>query len=329
MYAVTGDSSGNTVSHQIQNIFRRDDEADFQINWAGSNYFHASHSPQEETIRWFVTIQGERLPRHAIAYGYTTKSWWIEEHPFPVLASALGREAGGRFTIRSGSEQVFYGSDGARVMASSQNAVDNVVKAKAIHGTVTAAEDFTITDSAKSFDQSYLNTTVAIVDGLGMYQVRRIVEVSGSKLRFDRPFPIRPRPGDKYQIGGVTVKMVSHQFRFLRSETKAASHAEVNYIPVSKGNAQVVRVGVVHDYQEQQKAKARTMDKSLRLQQQSEDGYVGQIIPIDGSGYEMFRYDRWAELQQDVPKTMQMMLTGVSGPEPIRVRSILMAGITR
>jgi hypothetical protein len=85
VYAFRGDSEGETATAMIQDVFRRDGFGSLQINWTASDNFHASHSPQEEVIRWFVCIGGDTLPRHALAYGYTTQRWWVEEYQLSLI----------------------------------------------------------------------------------------------------------------------------------------------------------------------------------------------------------------------------------------------------
>jgi hypothetical protein len=50
----------------------------------------ASTTRATETIRWFVAMSGQYLPRHALCFQYTLQRWWLEEFPFPV-ASSPGR----------------------------------------------------------------------------------------------------------------------------------------------------------------------------------------------------------------------------------------------
>jgi hypothetical protein len=79
------------ISSRIQDFFRGNNRFGLRINWKCARFFHALHCPLEETVRFFVTLNGAYLPRYALCYGTKADKWWIEEYPFPVGASTLGR----------------------------------------------------------------------------------------------------------------------------------------------------------------------------------------------------------------------------------------------
>lgn len=64
------DGEAKPISTVIQDLFRPESGA---INWSASSLFHASWSPSEELIRFFVALRGSYLPRWAITFAYRTE----------------------------------------------------------------------------------------------------------------------------------------------------------------------------------------------------------------------------------------------------------------
>jgi hypothetical protein len=69
VHAFDAGKSNATLSSPVQTLFRATG-LKTRINWAASRYFHAVHDPATETIRWFVNLSGQYLPRHCLCYAY-------------------------------------------------------------------------------------------------------------------------------------------------------------------------------------------------------------------------------------------------------------------
>ncbi len=132
IHLFAGNEDNPIGTKEIQDLFRPRQTGPYKINWNASRNFHAVFDPGECIIRWFVTMNGSSAPYHAIAYQVRLRRWWIEEYPFPVGASCLGR--------LNGKPQVFLGSDNKRIFALNTSSLDGGDPTTGtVQGTVTSA----------------------------------------------------------------------------------------------------------------------------------------------------------------------------------------------
>lgn len=331
VYAFLGGTEGRPMSPNIQDLFRRDDLTKYAINWSAAKNFHASLSPQEEVIRWFVCIGGDSLPRTALCFGYTTQRWWIEQYQHPVGASCTGRTAGISGSVALGQETVYLGTYGNKILAMTPVGLDGVVAANARRGTVTASSSWLLTVKGAALP-SLAGATVSIVKGRGMGQTRRIVDVDGNTLRVDRPWDVLPDENDIYQVGGIPVNYKSLRLRYQKSEIQTARQIEVNYYPVPRIRdplAQTLRLDTYDDYLGTPRVGGRTLDAGLAARMSGEKDVPGLEFRLDGNGYQLVRADGGQEGQSDGPKAMSIGIRGVSSPARVRIHSLLLAGIAR
>jgi hypothetical protein len=211
VHAFSGGAEGEPISTVVQELFRASDAPE-RINWMASQHFHACHFPQQEVIRWFVAMSGNRLPRHAIAYNYRQKRWWVEEYAVPIGASCTG--------LLAGQPQVFLGSDARRCLALWQGTLDGPNPATGtVRGTASSATLDTLTDTTASFPTSaVVNNPVSIVAGTGVGQQRIVRAVSGQTLKVTEPFAPQPDNTSVYQLGGVQWRFQTGWFRFALNE---------------------------------------------------------------------------------------------------------------
>lgn len=184
------------ISVPIQPLFDRNTEGEFKIHWEQKEYFHCVHDPSEEVVRWFVCLDGSRYPRHALAYHYRHKRWWIEEFPFGIASSYLG--------FLGTPPQVFLGAEGRRILALGHGTLDGATVATGtVRGTVTSAGYDSLTDSAAAFDTTgFAGLPVRIVSGKGAGQQRIISAATATKLTVKSPWSNQPDATSVYQVGG-------------------------------------------------------------------------------------------------------------------------------
>lgn len=223
-----GNADTDPVSVMIQPLFRQEADNIYQINWHWKEFFHASLDRQRETIRWFVCLDGNRYPRHAIAFQYRANRWWIEEYPYPIAGTCVGYL--GSFTS---VPQVFYGGQHGKILAAWINTTDGVNPDEGdVRGRVSAATAFGFTDQASTWPQKgIINTGVSIVSGLGKGQSRRIVDVAGTSLVIDSPWSVVPDSTSVYQIGGIHWLFRSAWMRLSDSEAMADRRFEILFEP--------------------------------------------------------------------------------------------------
>lgn len=215
-----------SVSDPIQEIFRPLSRSRYVINWQASDHFHAAHSRNQSTIRWFVCLEGDFLPRHALCYNYRLQRWSIEEYPVPIGSSAVG--------IMNGVEQVFLGGPGGKIYALGQGFLDGADAGDGtVQGTVTAASLFTLSDGLASF-AACAGAPVVITGGTGKGQRRQVVDLSATSLTLDRPWLIMPDTTSTYQVGGVQWNWKSSCLRFAANETDERRRLEIVFQPTTE-----------------------------------------------------------------------------------------------
>ena len=226
VHAFSGGEDSDPISLPIQDVFRHAD-GDWSINWQASQYFHAAHYPNQNTVRWFVALNGSYLPQHALAYNYRFKRWWIEYFATPIGAAALLDFQGERL--------LYLGTTARRVVAFWTNYLDGVnVEGGTVQGTATAWTPLSLTDANATFGSDLVNAPLAIVDGTGKGQQRLVRSVSGQRLNIDRPWLTLPDATSVYQLGGIYYWFRSRWFRFFHDEEEDMRRIEAVFEPVDR-----------------------------------------------------------------------------------------------
>lgn len=218
------------VSTPVQTLFRLDEQV--KINFDAARYFHAVLDPGEETVRWFVSLSGSYLPRHALCYQFSVNRWWIEEYPVPIGCSFRGllyRKAP-LITWGTGRPTAFYGMPGRRVAAFGTGRLDGVPAQPRFAGPVVAADMLSIT-GPDSLPALVVNTPVVITGGKGRGQRRQVVAVAGGRLSVRDPWLVLPDETSRFQIGGIPWVWKSGWLKWVDEESTNARAVEVQFEP--------------------------------------------------------------------------------------------------
>lgn len=200
IYKFGGGGDVQPLSDRIQEMFRPNSLFRYQINWRASRWFHAFLYRPQETIRWFVTLEGSYLPRHALAYNYRLDRWWIERYPFLVGGAVAGHINGVPCAFLIGENCKTYAMWADTTDVANKNL-------GTVRGTVTSAGIITLTDSTAAFATSgigsVVNAPVTICDKTGKGQTRRVVSATATTLTVDIPWTISLDATSVYQVGAV------------------------------------------------------------------------------------------------------------------------------
>lgn len=321
VHAFDGSDQARGVSEPIQPVFQPDGPGP-HVNWRAARYFHASHDPGRRTIRWFVALRGDYLPRHALCFAYKTEKWWVEEYAVPVGASALGRLGRPSGGWHDSNEQVFLGGPAGRVFALGQSALDGPdVSDGTLRGTVTAAGVCSLTDSAASFSSALVGVPVAVASGRGLGQTRVVVGVDGTTLRLDRPWATKPDSTSTYQAGGIRYRYLTARLRYAPSEDREGASAELLFSPLPAGE---LWLRLRHDFA----AALKAGYTSRAVAQRSTKGNPERRIDLTtAQGAAFCRFDRHREASTGGPRFVRLELEGVSGAAPVQVGEMLLTGV--
>jgi hypothetical protein len=227
VYSFQGGQQVEEVSGPIQDLFepiRGTRKPRYRIRWEASRWFHCCFDPGQRVIRWFVTLEGTGIPRHALALDFSRGAWWVEEYPFPVGASAIGSVRAGR--------RVFLGGPGGRVYVLGEGTLDLVDGgAQKVRGYVTSAGLRSLSDTQANFASGCVNAPVRIVAGRGKGQVRLIRSVSSTRLGLNLPWAVRPDATSIYQVGGVRYRYRTGWFRYATLDRENTRRLEVTFEP--------------------------------------------------------------------------------------------------
>ncbi|HET6576480.1 MAG TPA: hypothetical protein VFG68_22965 [Fimbriiglobus sp.] len=320
VYAFDGSGAPRNVSTPVQTFFRPNGPG-ARINWQAQRFFHASLSPGEECVRFFVTLAGDYLPRHALCYAYRLDKWWLEEYPVRIGCSALGRLGRPTGGWHQGSEAPVLGTFGARVLALDGATLDGVPSAAGtLSGTVTAAGVCSLTDAGAAFG-TLTNTPVAIASGRGRGQVRVVVVNTATQLRLDRPWSVKPDGTSKYRIGGIHYTYQSARLRFVPSEDREGASAAVTFPPL---DGQEARLTLEYDYGPAA-VRGATRQGVYGRDAKGEDGTDVDLGAEQGTFVQ--RFDRHRERGTGGPRFVRIGFDGVSGDPAVSFGEMVLTGV--
>ncbi len=314
---------GNDIEHLstgIQGVFRADEESPYKIQWRQKEFFFATLDRQRETIRWFVVMDGNRYPKHALCLQYRQVRFWVEEYPFPIGGACSGQMAQ--------IPQAFYGGQHAKVVAAWNGTLDLVSPtAGDVRSAATSSTAFSLTDTAATWPTTGLvNAPIAIVNGTGKGQRRRIVSVSGTTLTIDSPWLELPDDTSVYQLGGIHWRYRSNWLRLSRAETTAQRRFEFSFEPTE--DAAMANLRFLADTSDGAEIQQTTFsseagggiastksEADMQVDLTRENGIVSKQLP--GHKEHFIKGKRWTQFE----------LEGETNADPVRLYSFLYEGV--
>ena len=215
------------ISLPIQDIFRNDTSP---LDWANSKWWFCVSDPDLEQIRFHVgyTADSSTRPMRALVYDVRKKAWHRESFVWE-----LG--GGVRFTISNQTRVVLAGERGV-VLEASAGKPEFVTSE--VRGTATAGASTTLTDSGASFS-GLTNAPVAIIDGTGKHQVRRIASHSGTVLTVSPSWTTTPDTTSKYLVGGILWDWKSGVMSVPANESRDVQRITTHSASITAGNHDV------------------------------------------------------------------------------------------
>jgi hypothetical protein len=320
IYAFQGNGH-QEISQPIQDMFEREPDGAYQINWGASRWFHAAHDPVYETVKFFVCLDGDYLPHHAICYAYRYRRLWVEEYPVPIGAAAVGE--------MDGRAQLFLGSDHCRVLASGIGRLDGLDSgAGTVRGTVTSSGPTWVADTTAAFGGDLVNAPLLITGGKGKGQRRRIISVSGTTINVKDPWLISPNTTSTYQVGGVEYAYRTGNYRWLQRDSLQNRRIELLFEPTVAPSDMHLRVFQSQTANPELMAYTRTSSEGngvasevgsayLEIDTTKETGYVSHSMS-DRRGREV-EGDRFANFE----------ISGVANKDRVRIYQIGLYGMRK
>lgn len=324
-----GGEGGQNVSDQIQSFFRPDPDEQYQINWTSQRFFHCLANRTHNTIRWFVALAGDYLPRHALCYSYVKKRWWVEEFKVPVGSSALGR-IGPVAGWQSGVEQMYLGSQFKQVLKYWTGQLDGNPSGKT-SGSVSSSTFAGLSDRSGAFISAWIGLPVTITSGRGKGQTRVISSIlSTTEIQLSWPWNITPDSTSTYQVGGVPWEWLSGSRQLALSEDNQQQGFEVEFQPTDTAMTMDMRRFV--NFEDDPEAQGEDWSSEQQLGVATEKDDPDMVVDLSKStkgkqGYAKKAMTGRREGSVDGVRRVSFELRGVTGPEPVTVYRVGMEGV--
>lgn len=318
VHAFTGQSS-TPVSAPIQAVFKPASAGSpYRIHWPAREQFHAVHDPGSEVIRWFVSLSGAALPRHALCYDYRRQRWWVEEYPVPVGASCLG--------MLGETGQVYLGASFRKVLATGASTLDGPNPGSGtVRGTVTSAGPRTLVDSRAVFGSDLVRSPVVIVKGKGRGQRRLITAVSGTTLKLLTPWTTRPDTTSTYQVGGVVWKYQSKWLHFRPDQHEAPRRLSLLFQPTTAEATLDLKLYEDLSVDALEWGVDETSADGNGLETVKGRDYRTADLTREG-GRIKARLNQYREPDSDAPEWVKVELAGVTNADQVRVKQLVFEG---
>jgi len=331
IYAFDGNST-KSLSGPVQDYFRG------KITWHQAKWFHACHDPASEVVRFFVCMEGNTYPRHALCYYYRADAWSVEEYATSMGCSGLTPVAG---------EYRPYCFCGTRPILLDEGALDGPAQGLTqrattnadwddgtLEGTITAATMLSVTDSSASMsytgyfsDPGIAGSTITVFDSDGTWQTRKITKLDSSNSRFeiDRPWSTLPASGDRYVIGGIEWKVRLGSFTLLDTERDNPRTIKIRYKPVTR--TAYANLRVYYDQNTTPETYPITFDTQdgLTVEKDSTEALV-DLTHATGC-VELSLAGRMHE-PGPAHRSMDVELRGVAGREKIEIYEVEISGVS-
>jgi hypothetical protein len=322
------------ISKPIQSIFRGTNRF-FTLNWGASRYWHGLFDENYEIIRWFVSLTGDYLPRHALCYNYDFDRWWIEEYPMPIGASAVGKTPPPTGTYRTGGQDVlYYGSRAAKVymIGYGQQLDGPDPNGGTVRQFVTSSGLCSMTCNVANFATSgIIGSNIYIIKGTGEGQNRRICNVVGQTLWVTQPWTEHLDTTSQFQIGGIPWRWRSGRMMFADNEARNTRKGVLGFRPVTQESEALVVM--YYDYSLYPVISSATYSKRQRRGVESDRGSPEQRIALSDDpkwgnpyGIAEFNFDAGRERSTPAPRKVTLDFYGVQREEPLTIKSIEIQG---
>lgn len=323
VHIFSGTLESQNVSEPIQDLFR--DSTDTPINWNVSRFFHASHSPGESTIRFFVAFRGDYLPRHALCFCYALQRWWIEEYYRPIGCSVLGQSALRQASWGSTGEQPYLGSDANAIFALTPAVPDVALTPASLNRPVLSAGVNTVT-VAGTLTGSLIGAPVVHRSAeRGVLQTRRITAVSGSQITVHPVWLYRPEAEDEIVIGGFPYQMRTHEYAYAGGQKTGERSVEVDF---SRNPGSYLDVEINQD-ELGPLVSAATITAAANFGVESrKDRTTSRIDMAKKECFGRISFDGLREGATDGPRSCQIALTGIGGNKREAISQIVVKGVT-
>lgn len=290
------------------------------ISWANAKWFHAREYVAEDTIRFFVSLDGSQFPRHAICYQYRAGAIWTEEFPWRMTSSTT--------TKINKHPRLVCGSRHGKVYLLNEGQYDGPTNPVVGRVKVTASDVTHATVTGHTFTASdILFSRITIVRGTGKGQTRTIVAANATtgEITINEPWVIRPDSNSWVQIAGVPYTLKTKWFRLLDVEAENSRRCYLSFAPTL--STCTIDVSALRDYSRDPTAYRISYDRAdgARVARDQDDVEIDTKTNKEGWAY--WSFDDQHDLRGPAPRFIQLRIRGTKDGEPIKIYTLQLDGV--
>jgi len=303
---------GTTPDHlnkPIGDMFRFEGSG-LRINWnADTCFWHAAHNKEMQTVRFYVTLQGYKLPHHAICYDYLMDRWWVEAYPVPVSSSHQSSNHG----------NALLGGFGGKVYRPDIGTLD-LIEPSQTRQTVVACYGTTLVVEGPLPD--CVGIPISVVAGRGRGQDRMVFDQDDDELYLDIPFEVEPDETSIVQIGAIPYELITPEYRYVKYDNNQTMNVTIAFHG-SKYDLEGY-LSFIEDGERRRSTVAVSTWGCINAG--PDDPEVWQMNLKDKSGRAMVNMDATRERDLPIRYTIQAIMTGHSGLDKPYISEIIMMG---
>lgn len=320
IHAFTGSDSDPRIGDAVEELFNNNPTVAQRINWSRQRYFHAVADHSESVIRWFVCLDGNRYPHHALCLHYRSGRWWTEEFTTPIASSCVG--------YINGRSHVFLGTRCGRVLEYDKGSLDGVDPGlNTVTGSVTSAGSTWITSTSGTFSTALVGWPVTIISGRGKGQTRTIWKVSSTTLYVRNRWSVQPDSTSTYQLGGINFSFRSLWFSYAESSDESYRGVSVQITPNTTDTHLAVRYYEDFSDTPVNQGVNQTEDQSNGVGTISKDPDI-TLQTTKSNAFFQHRSDRFRIWGSDGPRFLSVRVGGTSNsPERLGIKVIRVDGV--
>lgn len=307
------------ISKEIDNLL--DD-----VNWAVSDTFHCCYYPELKSVRWYVAMDSDTLPKDYFQYSVDNQAWSRGKREIAITASALVPT-----------------STGQRVLVGDENGYTWFDDEGTTEGCATNAESVLTVGSGSSttviqIDGTTLTTSGTGQDGVPFYWVEGdetgvVSSNTSSALTLASALTAAPAAGDKVHLGRIKSLLKTKAFTLptLASKHKARK-VRIFFEPLSASTAtgRYFRVRFYRDYSSSALVWPNRTDRRNKA-----DSYAGLTFPDPADGgtdwlVDSYKADGVVEvpLGDTVVRVTEVEIEVLEPDLPLRVLGIDLDGVS-
>jgi hypothetical protein len=309
-----------------------------RINWGRKRWFHCAHAPGEQVVRFFVALDNNQWPEHALTYNYRMAQWHLEQYPYAIGCSGQV-DLGGQVRQIAGTEQVVSVMDegvfdGCAPMATSYAETAGSLPGGQVQGTVDSGTATTIVDADADLDFSDwhvaptdVGAPVSVIAADGSWQTRRIasLQTTTGTITVQQAFTTTSTlAGSTWQIGAVQYQAKFGTFSFLPQEQSNVRQLQLRFKPQSESSKVNLRQYIDHSTTAQTAQVDYDPNDGAEVKRSSENI---QVDLTHTHGHVQWRFDDGFEGTGPAPRMLEVELAGVSGAERTKIYELTVDGV--